>query len=203
MPKYLKYLNPERDHTSIARVKRLTRLVADEPRFKQLPNFESRLAALSQVPKNNQQLLTRRVVNDHKAYGQTAALIAAGLSRIKDSDLSDPSKRAQYRTLRTAQIAHRELVSKGGQAKVSPSGGDKRRYNPTGKSYAVNKYGVLASLVTNPVMSSSWVQMFRNPNSVLPCIQRSKRREVMFAIRKAGKGYKVKHRRSWSTGVPC
>lgn len=46
-------------------------------------------------------------------------------------------------------------------------------------------------------------RVFRNPLLSLPCIGRSVRREVMFAKRHAGKGHKVRHRRSVFSHIGC
>lgn len=82
---------------------------------------------------------------------------------------------------------------------MSPVGGDKRRYNPTGKDFASTVHGYRATF--RPL--DSWLPAFANPTQVVPCIQRKMRREVMFAKDKAGRGYHAKKRRTWSSGVPC
>lgn len=193
------YPTPERYTLSVAREKRLNAMLAQDRRFADIANFNNRKAALFQANKLNNALLPK-AVNDQKAFGHKAALIAAALSQFSEKDLSDPAKRTQYRTLRQQQVMFRELASREGQAKVTPTGGDKRRYNPTGKLFAATTSGNIARLVSP---RNTWVRVFKNPGSVIPCIQRSVRREVMFAKKFAGKGYKVRHRRSWSTGVPC
>nr|QJB20746.1 MAG: hypothetical protein [Microvirus sp.] len=192
------YKEPERFTPAEARARKLTLMLEREKRFAQVPNFQSKLSALSQA---NKKVLvnTRRVVNDHKAYGHKAALIAAALAQFKDTDFADPAKRAQYRDLRKKQELLRFAgKSRGGQQKVTPTGGDKRRYDPTGKAYASLTSGNIAKLSLR-----GWSQVFRFPSVTIPCVQRHVRREVMFAKGKAGRGYRVKHRRNWSSDIPC
>lgn len=203
MPKFFRhhyyYPEPERLTPAEARARRLEGLLERERRFADLPNFPEKLAeARSRVVKKEPLGLTREIVNEPVSRVQKAASIAAALSRFKESDFADPEKRTRYRKLRAAQ---------GGQQKVEPSGSDKRRFNPTGKDFASTIYGTAARLSgrlrDSADTSSSWVQVFANPGSVIPCIQRKARREVMFALGFGGRGYKKPKRRTWSSGVPC
>lgn len=194
---------PERNLSGITRATRLTALLERDPRFSEIPNFAARLKALSPAPEKVDIALSRMVNVKGANFANKAALIAAALEGFKEGHFSDPTLRTNYRTLRSMQLqSPRDNTKWGGQKKVPPSGGDKRRYDPTGKSYAVRKSGVLASFATSP-LASSWMQVFKNPGSVIPCVQRKSRREVMFATRRAGKGYKGKRRRTWATGIPC
>lgn len=193
------YKEPERFTSSEARANRLTAMLERDRRFADLPNFVNVKSALSQAPKNSI-ALEKINVNDQKAFGHKAALIAAALSNFSEKDFGDPRKRAAYRALRLQQEALRASRSKGGRQKANVPGGDKRFYNPTGKSFAARVSGVVASMYTP---SYAWQQVFKNPGSVIPCIQREVRRQVMFAKGHGGRGYRVKHRRTWSSGVPC
>lgn len=192
------YPEPQRYTPSIARARRLNALLEQDRRFADLPNFTNVKSALSEAPKVK--VITKKN-NDLTAAGHKAALIAAALSKYTEKDFSDPVKRQRYRQLRQAQEAIRSGgQNRGGQKKVSVPGGDKRQYNPTGKSFAARTNGVIASIINSPV---NWVRVFANPTSVIPCIQRNVRREVMFAKGRAGKGYRTKKRRTWQSGVPC
>lgn len=193
----------ERDTKSISRAQRLSMRLADDPRFADIPNFADRLKALS--PSSTSKIdtaLSQLSVKGNKRFPQ-AALIAAALSSFSEKDFADPAKRNAYRELRRMQLNSQEPATRGGRQKVSPTGGDKRRYDPTGKDHARTRYGEFARYAVGSPFASSWMQVFRNPTAVIPCIQRKSRREVMFAKGKAGRGYKVKHRRNIFSGVPC
>jgi hypothetical protein len=198
-PPGFKYPEPERYTPAIARARRLNSMLERDRRFADIPNFKSRLSALSQASKIDS-VKSRRVVDDLESPSHKAALIAAAIAKIHNSELSDPVKAKRYRALRAVQNALRREASMGGRSKLTVPGGDKRRYNPTGKDFAARTSGVVASLV---LPSHAWQQVFRNPGSVIPCIQRDIRRQVMFASRTAGIGYRKKKRRTWSSGVPC
>lgn len=130
-----------------------------------------------------------------------ALVLKKRLAEFRETDFGDPVKREAYRALRKMQ----ENAARGRSTKSQPTGSDKRRFDPSGKDYAVTKYGTLARLYTNnsATFSKGWLPVFLNPAKVIPCIQRSVQREVMFATKKAGKGYHTRKRRTWSSGVPC
>lgn len=196
------YLNPERFSPEEARERRLTAMLERERRFSELPNFQVKLdevrrkAALSRVTKNILNEDAERLVKVRKQSGPKAASIAAALKMFTERDFADPQLRSAYRELRRRQ---------GGQQNVVPSGSDKRRYNPTGKDFASTIYGTLARLsgVPHALHSARWQAQFLNPTKVIPCIQRTVRKEVMFAKKHAGKGYRTPKRRTWASGVPC
>ena len=193
------YKEPERFTPAEARARKLTLMLEREHRFAQVPNFKSKLSALSQATPKKVLVNTRRVVNDQKAFGHKAALIAAALSQFKDTDFADPKKRAQYRDLRKQQELLRFAgKARGGQQKVTPTGGDKRRYDPTGKAYASLTSGNIAKLSLR-----GWSQVFRFPSVTIPCIQRHVRREVMFAKGFGGRGYRGRKRRTYASDIPC
>lgn len=199
--KYL-YPEPERFTPSEARARRLAQLLERERRFQELPNFrfvQSRLereAALSRVAKNILNENPDRVVKGSKRQSPKAASIAAALSQFTEKDFSDPAKRKQYRLLRQAQSDRKNVPS---------NTSDKRRFDPTGKDYAKTIAGTsaLVSSVVNPLRPSSWTQQFVNPMQTIPCVQRLVRREVMFAKKSAGHGYRTPKRRTWASGIPC
>lgn len=197
--KYRKfYREPERISVENARLNRIT------AELQKNIELQERFNRLSPVTRNIV-TETRRVENDRLMGGHKAASIAAALSAFKERDFADPAKRAEYRTLRQMQEAWRAGAQPGGQQKVKPAGSDKRQYNPTGKEFASTKYGTIARLqnVTHRLTAAAWVPAFVTGSAVIPCVQRLLRREVMFALGKAGRGYRVRHRRTWSSGVPC
>lgn len=208
MPRFTKYththlLTPERAPLpKVARAQRLTKLLERDPRFADLPNFAAGLKALSPAPNLIDTALSKLDNNKVSKRDPRKALIAAALSGFNENHFSDPAQRAAYRKLRQMQLNSPEPAKRGGQKNVSPTGGDRRRYNPHGKNVAYTKYGNFARYAGSP-LASSWMQVFRNPWAVIPCIQRKERTEVMFAKGYAGKGYKVKHRKGPFSGVPC
>lgn len=185
-----KFYTPERFTADEARERRLAAVLEREQRFQTLwqaaplsPGFK----IYEKMPEANE---------DRKRYGPKAASIAAALSQFKESDFADPLKRKQYRALRSAQEVQR---------KVSPSGADKRQFNPTGKGFASTIYGTTARLASRlvPLHGMSWKPVFESPTKVVPCVQRVERREVMFAKHHAGRGYHTRKRRSWASAIPC
>lgn len=184
-----KYYTPERISPEIARERRLEALLEREQRFNTVPNFA---ATLSRVSEKNRSSVAKSIVNERLTDVHKAGLIAAALSQFKESDFASAAKREQYRRLRAAQQA---------EQKVKPSGSDRRHYNPTGKDFASTIYGTVAALSRRS--SLAWVPTFKNPASVLPCIERIVRREVLFANQRAGVGYHTRKRRTWASGVPC
>lgn len=202
------YTMPERLSPAEARERRLTALLEREQRFMQVPNFPEKIqAARSQAQKERVNTLAKAIVNEPQIRVQKAASIAAALNRFTERDFANPKARADYRKLRAAQEALRaaaQLSEKGRRLQnVPPSGGNKSYFNPTGKEFASTIYGTAARLGVRLNMFEDWVPVFKGINSVLPCIQRTSRREVMFAKGYAGRGYHTRKRRTWSSGVPC
>lgn len=199
--KYTKYLEPERVRLPpVARSQKLTALLERDPRFADIPNFTAKLRDLSPVPSKIDTAISDKLSVNGTRRATRKDLISAVLSQYTEKHFSDPSLRAKYRELRKMQLqSPKTVVVGGGQRKVSPSGGDKRRYNPTGKDFASTIHGYRATF--RPL--ESWLPAFANVTEVIPCIQRKVRREVMFAKDRAGRGYKAKKRRTWASGVPC
>lgn len=191
-------LERERDPQRIAKAQRLHTLLAHDLRYADLPNFKSKLASLSPVPIEIKTAILPKAKKGLN-FSPKAAMIAAALRGFHVSDFSDPAKRANYRVLRQLQLQGLEQVAKrGGQKKVSPVGADTRRYNPTFRSPRTI-HGTIAALN----VSHSLLPHFSRPAQVVPCIRRKVRKQVMFALGAAGRGYRVKHRRNQHSGVPC
>lgn len=203
------YTLPERLSPEEARERRLTALLEKERRFLDVPNFsevQGRLAGRARVAPGvateryrealkNSQSVAQRIVNEPQVRVQKAASIAAALKKFRESDFADEASRKMYRRLRQAQQD---------QQNVRPSGSDKRRYDPTGRDWSATTYGTAARVAgVGHRLLTGWTPMFLNPAQVFPCIQRKVQREVMFATKKAGRGYHTRKRRTWSSGVPC
>lgn len=78
--------------------------------------------------------------------------------------------------------------------------GDRRFFNPFGDAFNPRTmYGTEAHVGVNAFSR----RVFRNPVLAIPCIQRSIRREVMFAFGHGGKGHKVRHRRNEMSSIWC
>lgn len=201
-PHGVKFKEPERFTPAEARERRLTALLEREQRFGELPNFPEKLqAARSQAQYERVHSLAKAIVDEPQTRVHKAASIAAALSQFKERDFANPQARAAYRKLRAAQEALNDR--RGSSQKVQAAAANKSYYNPTGKDFASTIFGTAARLSGFTQLGESWTRSFLNPSAVLPCIQRSIRREVMFAKKHAGKGYRVKHRRTWSSGIPC
>lgn len=118
-----------------------------------------------------------------------------------------------FETLGAIARANRTMQREGFE-KAQPTGSDRRRFNPA-SSLASDLYGNVARTglhvreawkTVNQAswqLNGGWVPRFLNPNAVVPCVSRKLRREVMFAKKKAGRGYATKKRRNENSGVPC
>lgn len=193
------FKEPERIAPAIARERRLTAMLEREPRFQQVPNFN----VVRQKLQAERSRVTKEIISDDVKTGrQKAASIAAALATFRERDFSDPVKRSQYRVLRSAQLAHEAAMqSGGGRRKVNPTGLDLRSFNPTGKDHASTVTGTAARFSKR--VAAAFLPKFHMASHVIPCIQRHAQREVMFAKGYAGRGYKTRKRRNWSSGVPC
>lgn len=140
------------------------------------------------------------VVKDRAAIGPKAWLIDAALAKFGERDFADPEKRKAYRALRARQE---------GLRKVQPSGADMRSYHPDKgtdeRGFAQTVYGGVAKIgaLIDRGHRQSWLPGFHAASSVIPCIQRTIRREVMFALGHGGKGFHTKKRRTPNSEIPC
>lgn len=193
-----KLKEPERITPSEARERRLAALLEREQRFETVPNFN---AVRQKLQVERSRVITKNILNDDNKYRQKAASIAAALATFTERDFSDPQKRADYRDLRNAQLAHENAkLSGGGRRKVNPTGVDQRSFNPSGP-HPSTVTGTAARFATR--LYSGFAPGFHMATHVVPCIQRHAQREVMFAKGYAGRGYHTRKRRTYSSGVPC
>lgn len=188
------YKEPERFTPSEARERRLTAMLERETRFAQVPNFQNKLGQLRQQAAALS--LAKKLVNEDTSKGRLfaasrAASIAHVLGTFKESDFADPALRKKYRSLRRAQE----------QQRAKPAGADRRQYSPFGNDYGSTIYGTRATVGAG--LRKSWLPAYNLARFVVPCIQRSVRREVIFALGKGGKGWRTPHRRNFLSGVPC
>lgn len=87
----------------------------------------------------------------------------------------------------------------------SPRSDDRRRSSPSAGSdrWPSTINGSAAQLqVSNLINRGSWLPVFSSVYA-LPCVDRHVRRGVMFAKKKAGKGYRRRKRRNPYSGVQC
>lgn len=189
------YREPERVSPEIARLNRISAALERERR---LQDAYSLSPVTSEIVGNR-----RRLVEDALAERPKAASIAAALRSFKERDFADPANRLIYRQLRSRQLALVHMRQQARQ-KVSPSGADRRQYNPF-ESVFKSVFGTPARVggSADKLSGAHWLPKFVHPQSVVPCIQRMVRREVMFARNKAGRGYHSPKHRSWASGVPC
>lgn len=208
MPRFRKYLrgNPYFDPERVDPIRRYKPI---EPSYLR-PETRKFIEDVSRVAKSRAySTTTRQIVNDEVRTRRkgNSTLTAAFTER----DLRDPEKRKAYRALRAIELGSAsghgphdrhakpmDQISKAGGSptKSAPSGADKRFFDPTGKDYAVTTSGNLARLRARLIgrTLAHVVPMYRLSKKVVPCIQTHQRRQVMFAQKYAGKGYKVKHR---------
>lgn len=203
------YTQPERFTPAEARERRLATLLERERRFQDLPNFtlvreQLRTKVQREPPPLSQANLKKlsfsysELVKDRQRYGPKARSILAALAMFGERDFDNPEARAAYRKIRNLQSRNWRNVQLG----VA----DNRQHNPTGRT-ASTVSGTLARLMgvrdAMDVASSSWLPRFKRPEFVVPCIQRTRRREIMFAKGKAGRGYHTPKRRNIFSGIPC
>lgn len=185
--KYRPYYSiPERISPENARLNRINAALAENLRL------QERYDRLSLDVKNTANA-GRRLNQARQQFGPKADLMAAALASFSEKDFADPANRIAYRKLRAQQA---------GRQQSKPSGADKRQFNPTGYDFASTLYGGFATIGKRLTLKSA-LPRFHMSYSVIPCIERHVRREVMFAKKKAGRGYRTPKRRTWASGVPC
>lgn len=211
MPRFVKYLrgnpyyDPERVTSSVAR--------PDKQAFLQSTK-EKNVEGLSPVVKTSAANPDLKYVNvDQISRHKARALLAA----FEERHFADPKMRDAYRDLRAIEMgrpkARQALIpvespdsskkkAREGQENVKPSGANKKYYDPTGKGYAVTTSGTIARARAAGWMKHHMIPGYHLASKVVPCIQMATRREVMFAKKKAGKGYKVRHRFN-PLRIPC
>lgn len=210
MPRFKKYLrgnpyyDPERVDKIVTTLKNQSHpLSAEQNRW---------LQNVSPVVKNSasrSSQTTRNIVNGDTMSRQK---VRSPLTAFEERDFADPKKRQLYRELRNATLASaRGLGSHANRAKAraeieraggspqkvsTPSGANKKYYDPTGKDYAVTTSGNIARTRAR-LLAAFWQRNmpgYRLAKKVIPCIQTKTRKQVMFAQKSAGKAYKVPHR---------
>lgn len=208
MPRLRKYLrgNPYYDPERVDKIRRYNPIEPSSLR----PETKKFIEDVSRVAKSRaRSTTTRQIVNGEiQTRRKVNSTLTAGFT---EADLRDPKKRAAYRALRAIELGtvsargpHARHVlpmdqnpkAGGSPGKSAPSGADKRFYDPTGKDYAVTTSGSLARLRARLIGRSlaHVLPKYSLVKKVIPCIQTKTRRQVMFAQKYAGKGYKVKHR---------
>lgn len=138
-------------------------------------------------------------VKDRVTIGPKADLTFAALSEFRKLNAD------QFSNLSRDEINRYRALRQAPQEKdrATPAGGDKRRFDPTGKDYAVTRAGSIARYAVVPRLLGINARAFAFARATMPCIQRTSRREVMFASGRAGKGYRIPHRRNSNSDVEC
>lgn len=121
----------------------------------------------------------------------------------------DASQRRVFRELEKARIeqsaALYPVVRRGAaptrRATARAAGADRRAGGP-GESFSVNPRNLFGSEAETAVTHAAR-RVFLNAVYALPCIQRVVRREVMFARRKAGRGYRKPRKHGPFTSIWC
>lgn len=174
--------------------------IARPPQYLTSRQFLSEAEKRSPTNLKKAQLSPQWAVKDRLSDGPKASLRLAALleiqnklNRFQEADFAEASNRLQYRRLRAAQEAIRQ--------NVKPIVNDRRYYQPGGHIWPSTKYGTAARY--SGFASVAGRPLFRRKSTLLPCVQRLARRSVMFALGKAGKGYRTKHRRNINSEVPC
>lgn len=123
--------------------------------------------------------------------------IERDLEKFTERDFADPSNRKAYRTLRNAQLA----LEASRQNVPRPYTRTKVFKGPIGNEWPVTGSGTAARY-------SVWTSVGGQPrlarkSKLLPCIERYARRSALFALGKAGKGWRTPHKRKSSSWINC
>lgn len=174
--------------------------IARPPQYLSTRQFISEAEKRSPTSLKKAQLSPSWAVKDRLTDGPKASLRLAALldiekklNRFQEADFGEASNRLQYRRLRAAQEAIRQ--------NVRPIVNDRRSSLSVGHVWPSTKYGTAARY--SGFASVGGQPLFRRKSTLLPCVQRLARRSVMFALGKAGKGYRTKHKRNINSEVPC
>lgn len=85
---------------------------------------------------------------------------------------------------------------------TTPLQTDLRRYYPDGRAKPANRVsGRPARITRSPSARGSF--MFDMPAGVLVCVRRKRRKQVLFALQRTGKGARAPRRRNQFTDVRC
>lgn len=182
--------------------RRVERLVASHER--DLSKIARQSEKSNQSKKNSVSL--SREINDflQRVYGEVNTRQKARL------DTGRAAKRSAFLTTLNRERDLRRRLSEEGWKKAKAAASDRRQFHPQRGDFdfqASTKYGTVADTVLRkfyyPKMWAKDLPRYLNPTIAIPCIQRHARREVMFAKKLAGKGYKTPHNRNNNSGVPC
>lgn len=127
-----------------------------------------------------------------------------------DSELL--SRTFQQPTFRPAPLVHHTSPS----SRILHEIEDRRTYHPDGPTRPARSYDKPVHRLTVPVHPKNVNKrstasaalprtvQFEAPKRVLVCIRRQKRKEVLFALKKTGKGARArKHRQSFYSSIRC
>lgn len=200
------YKTPERFASDEARDRKLTATLRQFREDVESQNYSNRVrarAAADDVERrrssgprslSQEQLKSyRKKFDDLLAEGQKERTTRSAFSSTRLANLLARSRSEQ------------ETLTRQGWQKAQAAAADKRQYNPTGKDYASTIYGtyVRARGFAEGRLMLEGAHAVGLPLSLVPCVQRLTRREVLFAKKQAGKGHRTPHKKTYNSGVPC
>lgn len=117
----------------------------------------------------------------------------------KPSQTADRIRPKVFRT--PEQLARRQRLSEAAAKSTYAQwkrAEDRRRFHPAGKdAQPSNIFGASAEFNNRAKNAPKFFA------EALPCIDRVVRRQVMFALNRAGKGHRKPKRRTWRSLIPC
>lgn len=195
-------------------IKEPERLTPDEARQRRLfSELDRQRKVLEDQPERLSQAYNSRYLNQLKEF-QTKFSAELEARRKRDQYFQPESRAYQANRSRLLQ-----LVSMQSMLQTKASLEAKRRYqfqksfvdrsrsqfDPTRADtiWQTIAWITEANFHRYPSFALRFRQKFMNRGVVVPCIQRVARREVMFAKRKAGRGYRVPHKRGPLSNIGC
>ena len=184
--------------------RRVARLVGDHERdASRIASYSANKAARQ---KKSQQ--AEKLSREIKDFLQKAYDLKTGGQKER-MRRSAQLQRSLFLTLERER-SQRTKLSEEGWKKAQAAASDRRRFHPQRQDFdyaASTRFGTIAHTVLSkayyPKMWAKDLPRYLNPTVAIPCIQRHARREVLFAKKLAGKGYRSPHHRNNNSGVPC
>jgi hypothetical protein len=123
-------------------------------------------------------------------------------SSVLKSNPEHPANSRLFQLLQWRSTLQQRAAAERRARVFQTSVGDRRFYNPNKNDFIPKtRFGTNAWL--KATVDEVARRMFHNPTAALPCIQRTVRREVMFARGHGGRGHKVPHRRNPLSDIWC
>lgn len=145
----------------------------------------------------------REAVKERQTGGPKLASRASALREIErqlenytEKDFADPSTRKDYRSLRNAQLA-----LEASRQKVSIPKKARAFSGPIGSEWPITTSGTAARYSKHT--SAAGKPRLSRKSQLLPCVERYARRAALFALGKAGKGWRTPHKRRKHSWIDC